>query len=176
MTTIEELEAALKDEQIELRCVTHPKDVAHCNSTIFALTQAIAIKKGECVVSREMRLTIEGMAKQPLTTEMDEVLKWSTDYTDGYDEMVKHARKLKAMIAAQEEMRLAGSGFSPDEVIDNAESKKEIFDRHFFAPNDTLVIQVCKWLGDKDFRVRALSCKKGWVDCDEKNAAQEERE
>ena len=103
MTTIEELEAALQklNEIGEGGLIC---ELPNGSKTIReTLTQAIAIKKGECVVSREMRLTIEGMAKQPLTTELDDVAQWSADYTDGYDEMIKHARKLKAMIAAQEE-------------------------------------------------------------------------
>ncbi len=105
MTTIEELEAVYKSVFLDNPKSDHRIFIHKHQADVIreTLTQAIAIKKGECVVSREMRLTIEGMAKQPLTTEMDDVAQWSADYTDGYDEMVKHARKLKAMIAAQEE-------------------------------------------------------------------------
>ncbi len=104
MTTIEELEAALDEFEHNIKLAGQiPMTWPTVNTIRDTLTQSIAIKKGECVVSREMRLTIEGMAKQPLTTELDDVAQWSADYTDGYDEMVKHARKLKAMIAAQEE-------------------------------------------------------------------------
>jgi hypothetical protein len=52
---------------------------------------------------RELILTIEGMAKQKLQKEMDTIDKNTADFEGGYDEMVKHARKLKAMIAAQGE-------------------------------------------------------------------------
>jgi hypothetical protein len=52
--TVEELELAIRDESIELRCVTHPRDVSHCNAVIYALTQALEIAKGDkCVVPRE---------------------------------------------------------------------------------------------------------------------------
>lgn len=61
------------------------------------------IERGANIVSREMRLTIEGMAKQRLSSEIDSLDLGYADLQGGYDEMIKHARKLKAMIATQEE-------------------------------------------------------------------------
>lgn len=51
---------------------------------------------------REMRLIIEGMAQQELSEEMNEELLERADFQVGYDEMVKHARKLKAMMFSEE--------------------------------------------------------------------------
>jgi len=48
-------------------------------------------------ISREAKLTIEGMAKQKLSSEMDE--PENADFHGGYDEMVKHARKLNNLLS-----------------------------------------------------------------------------
>lgn len=107
--TIEELEATLNlfKNAVKILDVKSDKPAVlslnDCNAVCFALTQAIAIEKGESVVSREMRLTIEGMAKQKLSNERTDEYTHGGDFVYGYDEMVKHARKLKSMINAAQE-------------------------------------------------------------------------
>ncbi len=119
MTTIEELEAALEWFNSHYA----PSECKHYKHITKSLTQAIAIKKGECVVQKSERQilfeAVDRMGWKEIRAFQEELKKGQSIHEDagGYfmrcykrlfgiaprEEVITYKGAMKAMIAAQEE-------------------------------------------------------------------------